>query len=272
MNDNELTTVVKESVADVHMTVPQEQIMSRGRVLRARRQIPVLGVALAGATAGAVLAATALLSASHQPNAGHQPDARLAAWTVRKQANGDIDVTINQLRNPVGLQSTLRADGLPVRVSYSGHPLQVTRLPGGGSGGNLRMPGPDGGVYQIVGGIGPAYHGPLRRDGQAPRLPCKGYPISNDVLNEVVNAPGGGTSPHGGTVYLVIKPSALPAGAGLAMFVGGSIDDIAIPNSAPPGTGGSVGESTLSTSKDGQPRVLYSVTVSPVYASQQCTG
>ena len=97
--------------------------------------------------------------------------------------------------------------------------------------------------------------------------------MSTDVLNAVVNFPGGGTNPHGGTVYLVIKPSALPAGAGLAMFVGGSIDDISMPGSEPPGTALSVGQSSIITSKDGQVRAAdYSVTVSPVYASQQCTG
>jgi hypothetical protein len=38
---------------------------------------------------------------------------------VARQANGDIDVTINQLQNPAGLQSTLRADGLPANVTFS---------------------------------------------------------------------------------------------------------------------------------------------------------
>ena len=45
MNDNELITVVKESVTDVHMNVPAEQITRRGRALRARRQIPALAAA-----------------------------------------------------------------------------------------------------------------------------------------------------------------------------------------------------------------------------------
>ena len=35
------------------------------------------------------------------------------------QANGDIDVTINQLKDPAGLQATLRADGLPAIVIFS---------------------------------------------------------------------------------------------------------------------------------------------------------
>jgi hypothetical protein len=268
MNDNELSTMVRESVADVHSATPVAEIVSRGRTVRARRRIPGVAGTLAIA-AGAALAVTTLVPSGHPGVEGSRhpgnplANARLAAWTVTKQANGDIDVTINQLQNPVGLQSTLRADGVPVRVSYSSHPLLATRVPGSYRG----RP-----IYSFTTGVGPAYHGPLRQDGQAPQLPCKFDPISGHLFNAAVNFPGGGTSPHGGTVYLVIKPSALPAGAGLAMFVGGSIDDISMPNSVPPGTAGSVGESTISTPKDGQPRVEYSVTVSPVYASQQCTG
>ena len=54
---------------------------------------------------------------------------QLAAWTVARQANGDIDVTINQLRDPAGLQATLRADGLAVSVSFSGAPLSASCRP-----------------------------------------------------------------------------------------------------------------------------------------------
>ena len=266
MNDDELSTMVHESVTDVHSATPIAQIISRGRAVRARRRAPAL--AGAGAVvAGTALAVTTLVPSGHPGVEGSRHpgnplvNARLAAWTVAKQANGDLDVTINQLRNPVGLQSTLRADGLPVRVSYSSHPFPVTR--DGSYRGHPRFRfGPF--------SVGPSYHGPLRKDGQAPRLPCKFYAINNDVLNAVVNFPGS-TSTHGDTVYLVIKPSALPTGAGLAIFVGGSIDTISVPSSPPPGTGASVSSQSV-TYKDGVPVLHYSVTVSPVYASQQCTG
>ena len=263
MNDNELSTMVRESVTDVHSATPIAQIISRGRAVRARRRTP----ALAGA--GAVLAGTALAVATLVPS-GHSgvegsrhpgnplANARLAAWTVAKQASGDIDVTIRQLRNPAGLQSALRADGLPVRVSYS-RPRPPIRV----SGSYRARP-----IYESLVGVGPGYHGPAD---QAPQLPCKFYPTSTDVLNAVVNFPGGGST-AGGAVYLVIKPSALPAGVGLAMFLGGSLDDIMLANSPPPGTAGGAGVSTFSMSKDGRPRMVVSVTVTPVYASQQCTG
>jgi hypothetical protein len=219
MNDNELITVVRESVADVHSATPVSQIISRGRAMRARRRTPGVAGAVALA-AGTALAVSALLGSGHPGS--HPASARLAAWTVAKQANGKLDVTITQLQNPAGLQSTLRADGLPVNVTFSGHSRTAS---------------------------------------------CRYYPTSIDVLNAVAHFPGGGST-GGGTVYLVIKPSALPTGAGLAIFVGGSTDDISMPASAPPGTSGG----TLSTSDDGHVRTVVTVTVSPVYASQQCTG
>lgn len=133
MNDSELSTAVCESVADIHSATPVAQIISRGRAVRARRRIPGVAGALTVA-AGTALAVTAVVSAGHPGlvSAGHPglvssghpgshpASVRLAAWTVARQANGDIDVTINQLKDPAGLQATLRGDGLPVTVSFSG--------------------------------------------------------------------------------------------------------------------------------------------------------
>jgi hypothetical protein len=116
MTDDELATAVRESVTSVHMTIPAEQIAARGRTIRARRRIPLLTGALAG-VAGAALAVSALLPSSHQ--ASHPVTAQLAAWTVAKQANGDIRITFRDMRDPAGLQRALRADGLPVNVSFS---------------------------------------------------------------------------------------------------------------------------------------------------------
>ena len=116
MTDNELITAVLESVADVHTTTPVEQILSRGRAVRARRRIFSLAVALAAA-AGAAAAVTALLPASHP--ASHHPGAQLMAWTVVKQPGGDIAVTIRELYNPAGLQRKLRAEGVPASVTFN---------------------------------------------------------------------------------------------------------------------------------------------------------
>lgn len=116
MTDEELATAVRESVTSVHMTTPAEEITTRGRTIRTRRRVPLLTGALAGA-AGAVLAVTALMPAGH--HASQPIHAKLAAWTVVTQGNGDIRVTVRELRDPAGLQSRLRAEGLPVNVSFS---------------------------------------------------------------------------------------------------------------------------------------------------------
>jgi hypothetical protein len=190
------------------------------------------------------LAVTALASSGHPASqsghpASHPPVARLAAWTVAKQANGDIDIHIRQLKNPAGLQATLRADGVPVNVGFNGQSLKGT---------------------------------------------CQFYPMNNNVLNAVAKAPS--ASSQGGTL-LVINPSALPAGAGLAMEVGATVthvhggigvsftDPVPQPSSEPPGTSGgfSIGP-TVRVKANGRMELkkLNSLSITPVYASQQCTG
>src|SRR2546423_15257539 len=116
MNDDELMTVVRDSFADIKSATPVGQIVGRSRTVRARRRISVLAGALA-VTAGAAVALVTLLP-GHQPNS--PVTAQLAAWTVTKQANGNISVTIRELRDPAGLQRTLRADGLPASVTFFG--------------------------------------------------------------------------------------------------------------------------------------------------------
>jgi hypothetical protein len=68
--------------------------------------------------AGTALAVSAVLPASHQPS--HPGHTQLAAWTVVKQADGGIRVAIHELRDPARLQRTLRADGVPVSVTFTG--------------------------------------------------------------------------------------------------------------------------------------------------------
>ena len=68
MNDDELITMVREQRTKVPMTVPVEQVISRGRAVRARRQLPGLAAVLAVAAA-AVVAVTALLP-GHQGRNG----------------------------------------------------------------------------------------------------------------------------------------------------------------------------------------------------------
>lgn len=122
MNDSELTSMVRESVADLRSPTPVDQIISRGHAVRTRRRrVPAAAGALVVA-GGAALGMTALAPAGHPaPTAGSPPAVvRLAAWTVTKQPDGDIDITIRQLLHPAQLQATLRADGLPANVSFTG--------------------------------------------------------------------------------------------------------------------------------------------------------
>lgn len=119
MNDKELINAVRRSVDDVHMDVPAEQVVSRSHAIRSRRIISGATGALALA-AGLAVAVTALVPSSHPGS--HQTTAGLPAWTVVKQSDGNISITIRQLRDPAGLQSTLRGDGLPAVVDLSGQP------------------------------------------------------------------------------------------------------------------------------------------------------
>ena len=117
MTDNDLITAVRESFTGIRSATGVEQIEGRGRALRARRRAAGLAGALAVGAAAAA-AATALGPAGHQP--GQPGGIRLAAWTVVRQADGTIDITLRQLRDPAGLQRTLRADGLPATVTFTG--------------------------------------------------------------------------------------------------------------------------------------------------------
>ncbi len=76
--------------------------------------------ALIGVAAAAVAAAVALALVPGSP-AGHrggQGGVTLAAWSVVKERHGLIKVTIRQLRDPAGLEQTLRADGVPANVRF----------------------------------------------------------------------------------------------------------------------------------------------------------
>ncbi len=130
MNDSELITALREQRGKVPMDTPVEQIISRGRAVRARRRIPRVAAAL-GAAAAAAFAVSVALPAGHPAS---EPGAQLAAWTVARQADGSIQVTIRELQDPAGLQRTLRADGVPASVTFTGQQNPACQgYPGGGS-------------------------------------------------------------------------------------------------------------------------------------------
>jgi hypothetical protein len=131
MNDDELLTAVRDSLADVRSNTELERIVSRSRRVRARRRIPAVTGVLALAAGAAVAVSVALVPASHQPS--HPLHARLAAWTVTKQADGTILVKLREFRDRAGLQRKLRADGVPASVIFvqAGKiPANPDRIPG----------------------------------------------------------------------------------------------------------------------------------------------
>jgi hypothetical protein len=115
-------TTAKDSLAGVHMNTPPDAIARNGRARRRWHRLAGLTGVMA-VIAGTAIAVTALAPAGHPASqarhpASHPRTAQLAAWTVAKQANGDVKVTITQLSDPAGLQSTLRADGVPASVTF----------------------------------------------------------------------------------------------------------------------------------------------------------
>ena len=93
---------------------------------RSRFALPAL-IAAAAAAAAAVLA-LALTPGSPAARAHHagQGGTTLAAWTVIKLQHGVLRVTIRELRNPAGLWSLLRADGVPANVQFLNHYFMPT--------------------------------------------------------------------------------------------------------------------------------------------------
>jgi hypothetical protein len=128
VNDDEVITAVREQRAMVHSYTSVDQIISRGRRVRARRRIPgaVTGLA-AVAAAGTALALglTGVLGAAPAHSTG---TIRTTAFTLVEHANGTATLTINPnvLLRPRALQSDLRRDGIPAMVTTgrfcSSHP------------------------------------------------------------------------------------------------------------------------------------------------------
>jgi hypothetical protein len=133
VNDPDVITAVKASYAGIHMDVPLDVVVRRGRRLRTRRRLPGLAGA-AGAAAALVLAVAAIVPGSGQATApdGRTGTGRLAAWTVVSQPNGSVRVALRWpgLRDVAGLQDKLRADGIPARVARIGYLRPPLNVPG----------------------------------------------------------------------------------------------------------------------------------------------
>lgn len=197
MIDDELITVLREQRGKVVMTTPVDQIISRGRAVRNRRRVP--GVAAAVGAAAAVAAAVSMALPASHPAAGRpavsnpavshgasDPGVQLAAWTVTRQADGTIRVTFREATDAAGLQRTLRADGIPASVTFTGQQNQACQPYSSGS-------------SQAFWPFG-------SRPG-----PLGGSSFAHDP-KEAYSTPDA----------LVIRPSMLPSGAGLQISTSGT--------------------------------------------------
>jgi hypothetical protein len=203
MNDTQLADAVKsglteacDSLSTVHLAIPAREIMARAdRARRHRRQGVLAG---AGGLAAAAVAVSMALPSSHptasHPTASHpaashpasSPGVQLTAWTVTRQADGSIQVTFREATDAAALQRTLRADGVPVSVTFTGQQNPACQPYSSGS-------------SQAFGPFGPTA-GPL------------GGPSFVHNLKDAYST----------LDALIIRPSALPSGAGLQIWTSGT--------------------------------------------------
>jgi hypothetical protein len=208
---------VLRAAADALSAIPMPSAPDTAAIIttgRARRRRQMTGLSIAGTAAVTVVALGlpgVFGAISHQPSgaAGHQPSqpahAQLTAWTVTRLADGDISVRINQFKDPAGLQSTLRADGVPASVTFASQRNQACRPYPGGT---------------LSPGSGPP--SPLRPSALLKQV----FPTPYQVLEpppgtgpaRMVKAAGRPAPPPSGNMtVIVIDPSALPRNAGVEL-------------------------------------------------------
>jgi hypothetical protein len=193
---SDLEELVCEGMRQVTATMRVSPDLAARTCERRRRRLryKLTGLAtsavVAAGTAGAVIA---LAPASHQPRV------QLAAWTVTKLADGNIKVTIRELKDPAGLQRKLRADGVPASVTFASHQDPACRLYPAGTPGQPPHNTPL--LHRVFPKPYQRSHGPVIRPGRARSIVAHGR--SNRLPH----------SPY--TVLIVIHPSALPGNAGV---------------------------------------------------------
>jgi hypothetical protein len=125
MNDNELITLVRESVAGVHSTTPVAQIISRGRAVRTRRRLGgSAGLAVAGVAVGSALVVglTGVLGASPHQSTGatratqSTGTIRTVGFILTANTNGTLTLTMSQMLDPAALQQALAQHGIAALV------------------------------------------------------------------------------------------------------------------------------------------------------------
>ncbi len=184
--ENELRRNLARTAADFEsMDQARQRLLQRDYHPRRKNRRLAAGI-FAGSAGVALVLGLGLSgvfgSARHQPN--HPVHAQLAAWTVVKQANGTVLVKIREFRDPAGLQSTLRADGIPASVEFIPANLEGKS------------------AWAIV-----------HFEGN----PCQEYSGGESQAPNVVT----GGSPF--TVGMFVHPSAIPSGAGVQFVVSSNV-------------------------------------------------
>lgn len=201
---------VLRAAADSLSTIPMRRAPDTAAIIstgRARRRRRMTGLSIAGTAAVTVVAlglSGAFGSTGH--HLSHPAHARLAAWTVTELADGNISLTINQLKDPSGLQSTLRADGLPASVTFSDQQNPACQPYPGGSPGSIQFATP------LLKQVFPKPYQDLPQQQPGPPLP--------------VTDPG----PSPNTIVIVIDPSALPGNAGVHLGASSGDNAVLVPS------------------------------------------
>lgn len=176
--ENELRRTLARTAADFEsLDQARQRLLQRDYHPRLGNLRLATGV-IAGAAGAALVVGLGVTGvfgpASHQPS--HLTQARLAAWTVTKEAGGRIFLKIRELRDPAALQRKLRADGVPASVVFHpGPPVQNVR------------------PWRFL---------------HFKSNPCQRYSGGEDRAQNVM----GGGSPYTG---MFLYPSAIPNGAGV---------------------------------------------------------
>lgn len=86
MNDNETTTLVKQSFAAAQMNAPLDEVVRRGRVFRGRRRAHRL-IGVTSVAAGAAVAAAMLVPGGHAPGGHGAPPGRSPRTQIKRSAS-----------------------------------------------------------------------------------------------------------------------------------------------------------------------------------------
>jgi hypothetical protein len=163
LSEHDVLRAVSDSLSNVPLSGPAhpETVMARGRTRQRRRRACGMTAALAAAIAVVTVTVAALPTGGHPaPTSARTatspaPSDRLAAWTVIMQTDGDIHITISELSDPAGLQSTLRTDGVLASVTFLGQPNPACRPLGADPGllGKIFPGHPSGTVHHLPRGV-----------------------------------------------------------------------------------------------------------------------